>query len=30
MGTSFIDNSARAVPENWVLKASEWLALLQV
>lgn len=30
MGTSFIDNSARAVPENWALKASEWLALMQV
>lgn len=29
MGRSFIDNSARPVPESWALKASEWLVLLQ-
>jgi hypothetical protein len=29
MGTSFIDNSERLVPESWALKTSEWLLLSQ-
>lgn len=30
MGRTFIDNSNRLVPDNWALKASEWMVLLQV